>query len=188
LTHVDVPVIRTERLELVSFSAAAMRAAVAGDAERAGELLGASIVGRLDDQLREFFEIRLADLAVDPGVQPWLGRAVVLASAGPLGRRVIGSVGFHGRPDAAGRAEVGYQVEPASRGRGFATEAVRGLLDWAATEHGVRSFRASIAPDNAPSLALASRLGFAVVGRRIDEVDGEELVLEREGWVVGVPA
>jgi [ribosomal protein S5]-alanine N-acetyltransferase len=187
LTEVDVPVIRTERLELVSFSAEAMRAAAAGESKRAEELLGATIVGGVDDQLREFFEIRLADLAADPGLQPWLGRAVVLGSD-PEGRRVIGSVGFHGRPDATGRAEIGYQIEPASRGRGFASEAVRALLDWAAREHDVRSFRGSIAPDNAASLALAARLGFVVVGRRMDDVDGEELVLERDDWVVGARA
>ena len=61
----------------MSFSVAAMRAAVAGDDELAEELLGASIAGGFDDQLRHFFEIRLADLAVDPGMQPWLGRAVI---------------------------------------------------------------------------------------------------------------
>ena len=58
------------------------------------------------------------------------------------------------------------------------------VLDWAATEHGVRRFRASVAPDNVASLALVARLGFTVVGRRIDEVDGEELVLERDDWAV----
>lgn len=187
MTALDVPPIRTERLELVSFSTAAMQAAVAGDEALAEELLGASIVGGFDDQLRQFFEVRLADLASDPDMQPWLGRAVVHEFT-PEDRRIIGSVGFHGRPDATGRAEVGYQIEPASRGRGFATEAVRGLLDWAATEHGVRSFRASIEPDNAASLALAARLGFVVVGRRTDDVDGEELVLERDDWLVGPPA
>jgi GNAT superfamily N-acetyltransferase len=186
LTRVVVPVIRTERLELVSFSVEAMQAAVAGERKRAEQLLGATIGGGLDDQLREFFEIRLVDLAVDPGIQPWLGRAVVASETDR--RRIIGSVGFHGRPDATGRAEIGYQIEPASRGRGYATEAVRGMLDWAATEHEVRSFRASIAPDNAASLALASRLGFVVVGGRTDEVDGEELVLERDAWVAGARA
>lgn len=178
---VDVPTIRTERLELVSFSPAVMRAVVAGDRPEAERLLGATIVGGIEEELRGFFEIRLADVAADPTIQPWLARAIVLI-VHASDRRVIGSVGFHGRPDDDGRAEIGYQLEPGSRGRGLATEAVRGILDWAATEHGVLRFRASIAPDNGASLALAARLGFAVVGGRVDEVDGEELVLEREDW------
>ncbi|MEO5940547.1 MAG: GNAT family N-acetyltransferase, partial [Candidatus Limnocylindrales bacterium] len=59
-------------------------------------------------------------------------------------------------------------------------EAVRAVLDWAAAEHGIHRFRASIAPDNVASLALAGRLGFVVVGRRTDDVEGEELDLERD--------
>ena len=179
-----VPAIRTERLELVSFTPEVMRAILDGDRLGAERLLGATIVGGLDDELREFFEIRLADVTAKPELQPWFARAIVLVAEADA-RLAIGSVGFHGPPDAGGRAEIGYQVEPGSRGRGLATEAVRGLLDWAATEHGVRAFRASISPANAASLALAARLGFTVVGRHVDEADGAELVLERDGWVAG---
>ena len=39
--------------------------------------------------------------------------------------------------------------------------------------------RASIAPDNAPSLRIAERLGLRRVGEQIDEIDGLELVFER---------
>ena len=182
----DVAPLRTDRLELISFTPAVMRAVVAGDLAVAERLLGAAIVGGLDDDLREFFELRLADLAADPSIQPWLGRAIVLVTE-PENRRVVGSVGFHGPPDAERRAEIGYQIEPGSRRRGLAREAIRGLLDWAATEHGIRRFRASIAPDNAASLALVSELGFREVGRRHDDVDGEEIVFELDDWVIGRP-
>jgi [ribosomal protein S5]-alanine N-acetyltransferase len=182
---VDVPIVRTERLELISFSPAVMRAVVAGDHAGAERLLGAAIVGGLDEELRGFFELRLADLVADPSMQPWLGRAIVLVTE-PENRRAIGSVGFHGPPDPDGRAEIGYQVEPGSRRRGLALEAVRGLLDWAATEHGIQRFRASITPENVASLALVRRLGFREVGRRDDDIDGdidgEELVFELDEW------
>jgi ribosomal-protein-alanine N-acetyltransferase len=113
-----------------------------------------------------------------------LGRAIVLVTE-PGNRRVVGSVGFHGPPDVDGRAEIGYQIEPGSRRRGLALEAVRCLLDWAATEHGIRRFRASIAPDNVASLGLVNRLGFHPVSRRHDDVDGEELVFDLDDWVPG---
>jgi ribosomal-protein-alanine N-acetyltransferase len=184
---VDVPAVRTVRLELISFWPSVMRAFVAGHLARAERLLGAAIAGGLDEELRWFFEARLFDLAKDPSIQAWLGRAIILV-AEPENRRVVGSAGFHGPPDVDGRAEIGYQIEPGSRRRGLALEAVRGLLDWAATERGIRRFRASIAPDNVASLALVSRLGFRQVGRRHDEVDGEELVFELDDWVPGRPA
>ena len=40
--------------------------------------------------------------------------------------------------------------------------------------------RATVAPDNAPSLAVVDRAGFRHVGEQEDEVDGLELVFERE--------
>jgi len=183
---VHVPVVRTDRLELVSYSPSVMRAVVADDRAGAERLLGATIVGDLDVELRGFFELRLADLATDPSIQQWLARAIVLISE-PGSRRAVGSVGFHGSPDVDGRAEIGYQIEPGSRRRGLALEAVRGLLDWASTEHGIRRFRASIAPDNEASMALVARLGFRQVGRQHDDIDGEELVFERDDWVAGPP-
>ncbi|MEO5941156.1 MAG: GNAT family N-acetyltransferase [Candidatus Limnocylindrales bacterium] len=171
--------IRTERLELVPYTAPMMRAVVDGDDPAAARLLGASLTIGLDDELREFFALRLPDLVADPARLPWLARAIILVGAAD-DRRVVGSVGFHGSPDDAGRVEIGYQVEAGSRRRGIAIEAVRAMLDWAAAEHGIHRFRASIAPDNVASLALAGRLGFVIVGRRTDDVEGEELVLERD--------
>jgi RimJ/RimL family protein N-acetyltransferase len=91
---------------------------------------------------------------------------------------MVGHIGFHGPPQTIGRAELGYSVVPDHRRRGYAIESARAMMDWAALEHETRSFFVSIAPDNAPSLALATKLGFARVGEQIDEEDGLEYVFE----------
>ena len=174
--HEDVPPIRTERLELVSMSVPFLEALGRGDVEAATREIGAAVPPWLPEQLEHFVQYRLATLRVDPSARPWLGRALVLPQAGG-GRRVIGTAGFHAPPDAEGRVEVGYRVDPAYRRQGFAIEAVRGLFDWAAAR-GVHRFIASISPDNEPSLSLASRLGFRQVGQQVDEIDGLELVFE----------
>jgi RimJ/RimL family protein N-acetyltransferase len=95
-------------------------------------------------------------------------------------RRVIGTIGFHGPPDERGRLEIGYSVQEAYRRRGFAREAVRAMFDWAASEHGIRRFIASVSPTNEASLALVRSFGFRQTGEQMDEVDGLELVLEAE--------
>ena len=174
--HEDVPPIRTERLELVSMSVPFLEALGRRDVEAATREIGAAVPPWLPEQLEHFVQYRLATLRVDPSARPWLGRALVLPQAGG-GRRVIGTAGFHAPPDAEGRVEVGYRVDPAYRRQGYAIEAVRGLFDWAAA-HGVHRFIASISPDNEPSLSLASRLGFRQVGQQVDEIDGPELVFE----------
>jgi ribosomal-protein-alanine N-acetyltransferase len=116
----------------------------------------------------------LKDMAGENRVAPWRARAITLLDGG----RMIGHAGFHGPPDAAGAIEIGYAIFPAFRGNGYATEAARRLLDMA-KEIGATTFRASVSPNNAPSLAIVAKLGLVKTGERIDDVDGLEFVFER---------
>ena len=181
--RMDVPPIRTARFELVSMSMRFMTLLLARDLDGASAELGVRVPDDLPDRLDHFLQFRIVDLELDPGAQPWLGRAIVLTE--PDGtRRFAGSAGFHTPPDAEGRVEVGYRVEPPYRRQGVASEVVRGLFDWAAREHGIHRFRASVAPGNVASRAIISRLGFRQTGVQIDDIDGEELVFELDDWTV----
>ena len=172
-----VPPIQTPRLTLESMNIPFMRALVAHDLAAATRELDAALPAGLPDQLEHFLQYRLAQLEGDPAIQRWLGRAMVLIDdAGS--RRLIGTIGFHGPPDDAGRLEVGYRVEPEHRRQGYAREAVKALFDWAAAEHGIRRFVASVSPTNEPSLRLVKGFGFRETGSHMDEIDGLELELE----------
>lgn len=157
-----------------------MEALVARDLRGAEADIGAAVPPDMPDDLQHFLAYRIADLTADPGIQPWIGRAIVLHDA--AGRRVIGTVGFHGPPDASGQVEVGYRVSPEHRRQGVATEAVGALFEWAYREHGVTRFRAATAPDNAASQGVLAKFGFRQVGVQMDEYDGAELVFERDDW------
>jgi ribosomal-protein-alanine N-acetyltransferase len=176
----DVPPIRTPRFELVSMSLSFMEALQARDLDRASREIGATVPDDMRDGLDHFLEYRTAQLREDPSVQPWLGRVIVLDDQ--EGRRIIGSIGFHGPPDEDGRVEVGYRVTPDHRRQGVATEVVRALFDWANREHGVTRFRAATAPDNLASQAVLARFGFRQTGVQMDEVDGLEVVFELDEW------
>lgn len=154
-----------------------MRALAAHDFAGAELVIGAAVPPWLADQLENFLKFRLAQLAVDPSLQPWLGRAMVI-ERDDGSRAVIGSIGFHGPPDSEGRLEVGYSVDPNYRRQGYAREAVEALFSWAHREHGIDTFIASISPDNEASLRLAEGFGFRQIGTQIDEIDGLELVFE----------
>jgi RimJ/RimL family protein N-acetyltransferase len=98
---------------------------------------------------------------------------------------MVGHIGFHGPPgvnalERADAVELGYQVFPAHRERGYASEAVEALMRWAQEERGISAFVASIAPDNEPSLRIVRRLGFVHVGEHWDDVDGLEHEYIRE--------
>jgi RimJ/RimL family protein N-acetyltransferase len=126
------------------------------------------------DSSAHVVRLRAAQLRENPEHAVWLLRLVVERSSGTA----IGYVNFHAPPDADGMVEIGYQIVPAARRRGYATEAAHAMWAWAA-RHGARVLRASVAPHNEPSLALVARAGFVQVGEEVDEVDGLELVYER---------
>jgi ribosomal-protein-alanine N-acetyltransferase len=171
----DVPSIVSTRLELVSMSPKFMRASLEGDLRIASDLIGAALPPNWPVGAVSTLRRRVNQLAVDPTEQPWLLRAM-LSRAAP--RTQLGRIGFHAPPDARGAVEIGYAVESAYRGRGYATEAVEAMLAWALREHSIRWFVASVSPTNAPSLAIVRKFGFVQTGVQWDDEDGEELVFE----------
>jgi len=56
--------------------------------------------------------------------------------------------------------EIGWVLSPAKHGRGYATEAALALIDWASGRFTAIELACIIAPDNAPSLRVASKCGF----------------------------
>ena len=174
-----VPPIRTERLELVAFEPDAVRALIAGRREEAERILGRTLPAEFpaagDVGPWSFLSVQLERMEAEPARRDWMARLMVDAAEG-----IVGHCGFHGPPDTVGRAEIGYTVFTEFRGRGYAREAARGLIDWAFA-HGEREVYATVSPENAPSLAVVRRLGFTQVGTQEDEVDGLELVFRYPG-------
>ena len=80
---------------------------------------------------------------------------------------VIGDVSLQLRSVASDirAVEVGWLLDPEHQGHGYATEAVRALLDVAFNQVQARIALAVIADDNTRSIALAQRLGFSEVQR-----------------------
>jgi ribosomal protein S18 acetylase RimI-like enzyme len=102
---------------------------------------------------------------VDPAEAPWRQPWLVLHED-----LVVGTVGFKAAPDQ-GRVEVGYGLVPSVRGRGLATEAVRGLIA-AAAERGVTEVVAETLVDNWASRRVLEKLGFVRTGGYTSE-EGE---------------
>lgn len=79
---------------------------------------------------------------------------------------VIGNCGvFHSYrglgEDFDDRPEAGWIMSAGQVGKGIAGEAMRAALAWFDANHGPRTVVCMIAPENAPSIRLAERLGFA---------------------------
>ncbi len=73
----------------------------------------------------------------------------------------LGRAGLHPWPEW-GEVELGYVLARQAQGRGLATEAARAWLDVAFEALALDRLTAVVHPDNEPSQALATRLGFRV--------------------------
>jgi len=80
----------------------------------------------------------------------------------------IGELCFKGL-SADGIAEIGYGISEEYQNKGYATEAVKGVLEWAFSRSEVTAVEAETDPDNTASKRVLEKCGFALNG-----VIGEE--------------
>ncbi|MDI6105089.1 GNAT family N-acetyltransferase [Actinoplanes sp. NEAU-A12] len=161
-------------IRFLKLSPAALAALVAGDLDTASAAAGHPLSPFLVDE-KWLWEIRLADIAVNPQAGDWIARAVIAEPEGV----VVGHGGFHGPPDADGVVEVAYTVAPEHRLRGYATAMLAELLRRADADPRVSAVRASIRPDNIGSKKVIAGFGFRKIGEQWDATDGLEDVYLR---------
>ncbi|QNE79019.1 GNAT family N-acetyltransferase [Streptomyces finlayi] len=77
--------------------------------------------------------------------------------------QVIGGAGFHGAPDERGQVTIGYGLAPTARGKGYASEALRALLEFARSQ-GVTSAKGDADLDNIGSHRVMTAAGMRLVG------------------------
>jgi [ribosomal protein S5]-alanine N-acetyltransferase len=181
--HSPSMTIHSDRLDLVPLTPEFLRAGLERNLAGAGRSGGFSVPADLLD-CADVMSLRLSQLEVDPALQPWLLRGMVLRKEAIM----IGHIGFHTGPGpeylrafAPGAVEFGFEVYPTFRRQGYAREASLALMRWAKEIQGVNHFVLSIRPDNVPSQSLAASLGFVRIGSHMDEVDGVEDLLELKG-------
>jgi RimJ/RimL family protein N-acetyltransferase len=148
-------VLRTERLELVLLDPATARLLAAGRPDGRpwadGYPLGSSLLRA---------ELTVAAAAQERPLGDFGTYQVVRREDG----KVIGDVGFMGPPDETGAVSLLCSVALPSRGRGYATEALRALLAWASGQAGLTCVLADTTRSNTVARRLLERVGFRPVG------------------------
>lgn len=99
----------------------------------------------------------------------WGWRAIVERDGGAqVGLAALNVLGTPVLDAAADAVEIGWWIDPARQGQGYATEAALALRDEAGLKLEVESVVARIQPGNTPSRRVAARLGLDVVGEALD--------------------
>ncbi|MBI3660040.1 GNAT family N-acetyltransferase [Candidatus Acetothermia bacterium] len=111
---------------------------------------------------KEFFLRQLEDAPNQTGwsVWYWVRRD---------GRVLIGNGGFKDKPSHDGTVEIGYSVLEQFQKKGYATEAVRALIQWAFSHPQVARVIAETYPDDTPSIRVLEKSDFKYLGKGSEE-------------------
>lgn len=97
----------------------------------------------------------------DPSLLYWGPWLAVLKSDGTI----IGDLGFKGAPDDKNAVEIGYGFLEGYWHKGYATEAVGILMEWAWEQEGVHKIKAETLPDNPGSIRVLEKMGMEEIIR-----------------------
>ena len=155
-----------DRIRLVSCGPEILRAAVAGAAE-----LQAVLGVELADDWTEFgariFRYSLAKLAEAPESQAWWTYFIIHKA----NQMLIGTGGYKG-PPLEGTVDIGYEIAPAYRNRGLATEAAKLLTQHALQKKEVQRVQAHTLVGPNGSTRVLEKAGFKFI-KALDSLDGQ---------------
>ncbi|MEO8435133.1 MAG: GNAT family N-acetyltransferase [Pyrinomonadaceae bacterium] len=154
--------IETARLKLIPYGLMHFEA-ILDDQGKLAELLGATVFENwfVFPGVAGIEAIRYAyeHLKANPDIAGWWTYLFIHHEDNAL----IGHGGFKGKPNEAGMVEIGYALVPAYRGRGLATEAAQGLMEYAFSDHRVKTVDAHTLAEPNPSTRVLERLGLKQV-------------------------
>ena len=109
-----------------------------------------------DEEMRYAMKVRLNKVLENPEHYLWFTNwAVVLKEE----RLIIGYIILKGLPNELGEVILGYQIDERYRRQGYATEAVRKMLQWIFTYPQALSVIADTEKTNTPSCRLLEHIG-----------------------------
>ena len=122
------------------------------------------IEGETDQILKMAYQEMLQGCHDHPEQWKWYAIWIIEDKEGAC----VGNLSFKGL-NADGSVEIGYGISEEYCGKGYATEAVNAVVDWAMRQSGIARIEAETDPDNTASQRVLEKCGFIPSG-----VIGEE--------------
>lgn len=153
--------ISTARLELIPLTQGQLDLCLS-DLTDLEDQLGLTIAnGFFTDRVQRAIRMKVDKMRkVDESQHKWLTYWLIVIKVENIG---AGMLGFKGYPNAEGSTEIGYGIDPAYQNKGYMSEAVQTLVDWAFS-HSFCSVITATAVENPASNRLLEKLGAIQVG------------------------
>jgi RimJ/RimL family protein N-acetyltransferase len=157
--------LRTHRLELIAADRELSHVALS-DHGRLAELIEARVPASWPPELFADGEAEFSRrLDADPTLQGWLSWYVVHVGRA---RTLVGVCGLGGPPDEHGQVTIGYAMLPEHQRKGYATEAVGALIDWAFEDERTRAITAQTYETLPASIRVLEKNGLSLAARGPD--------------------
>jgi len=152
--------LRTSRLLLVSLALSQLQLCLT-DLPALEAELGLSISRDVfTSRVQRAIRMKLKKMAgTDEAQRPWQTYWLVVVSEDNFG---AGLAGFKGIPNEEGSTEIGYGIDPAYQNKGYTSEAVQALVNWAFQHPFCKSVTATTVK-NPASRRLLEKLGAHLV-------------------------
>ena len=108
----------------------------------------------VDDAIENFW---LPQTLANPGLYQWYTSWEIVRTDTNTS---IGGIGFIGYPNVNGETEIGYMLDKQEHGKGYASEALTAIIDWAFTHDDTKCIITRTYEDNMPSRRLLLKCGF----------------------------
>ena len=157
----------TQNLQLIPCDSEILQSAIAGN-DSLAQKLGVIV----PDGWTEFgigaLQYAQKKLAANTDEKGWWTYFPILKKQNKL----IGSGGYKGKPTSEGIVELGYEIAPAYRNRGFASEMANGLIENAFQDERVKLIVAHTLGEENPSTKVLKKCGFEKIEVIDDPDDG----------------
>lgn len=154
--------IQTKRLNLVPLTHAQLLQYIKVDGSLEAELQLNATTREISPALKEALETTFIPNTGDPDKNYLYNTLWTLIQR--TENRMVGDLCFVGEPNDKGEIEIGYGTYESFQGKGFMTEAVGGMIQWAQTQPRVKAIVATTNKDNTASWAVLEKNGFLKCG------------------------
>lgn len=158
-------ILETTRLKIIPLTANEFRLYLLGIDKMEASLGLASSGEMLNEYMQEAMEFQYQKALNDTHYFLWLtSRQIILKSE----NRAIGSLCFKNSPAESSYVEVGYGIDEAYQNKGYMTEALYSVCEWALNCTEIDAVTAETLKDNFASHKVLHKCGFRVYGETAD--------------------
>ncbi len=164
--------IKTDRLELIPLTLQQLEIGLASIQQLSADLNLPIVSDLISGNAESAVKMKVKKMrAAPPTLHAWFTYWLIVITKEGIG---AGLVGFKGNPDASGTVEIGYGINSIFQGRGYMSESVCAMVDWAFSHPECKRITAiGVLPGNLASRKVLVKNEFCEIKSDANGVDYE---------------